>query len=495
MRRAAGLASLAILAFAGPQGAADGAPDTEGARVLQAAGKVEALRLVDVDGDGLKDVVALTGRRISIFRAARGALPAAAPSAEVALPPEATFVDVDRVARPALVCLTDRAGLRLRLDGTQPPVPEVLDCAGLGWRDGERAVFADLFAGPEAAPWPLLPAEGGWRLGPPSGALQVEDRLEVAPPGAFLGDACEVRWGRPRVFTAFGPPGSARGGGAQPIPEVWVMAGDELRLHMGVGGFPPEPLARADLSFLPASGERLLLDLDGDGTPDLVHRDGDNREGRYAFFRVPPPEVAARPGGSPPLLLPDLRPPAAFLRLSGFNLEPDYVDVDGDGRIDLVVTTIPIDLPNTVRAVSSGKVTATTLCFRQRAPGSGEPPFPTRPDASVTSDVGVKIRFGAGGNIDVRRSFTILSTADLDGDGRRDLVLRTGADTLLARRGAAEGVWSPEARAVPIPALGPGDELEAAPADLDGAPGDELVLLYRSPGSRPDRLVVLRPPR
>jgi hypothetical protein len=311
---------------------------------------------------------------------------------------------------------------------------------------------------------------------------------EVTPTGPFLEDTATAKEVLPMLYTAGGPADS--GGGVVTTLLFWSLAGNKLTC---MGG-PGDSEVTYDLSFLPSGSRLRLADLDGDGRPELGTGEGDNREVRYAFFRVPEPERETRADGAVGFkpVGRDLRPPAAFLRLSGFNLDPDAVDANGDGLQDFIVTTIAVDHQNTLRAVTTGKVTATTLAFLQRKQAPDTPMFTSQPDATVTSDIGVRVRFGYAGTIDVQRSFTILSTADLDGDGRKDLVIRVGPGTLAIRKGAAAGVWTAEPTLVEIPPLGAGEELEAYAANLDGKPGDELLLLYRAPEGQPDRLLLLR---
>lgn len=478
MRGRAALLLLGGLLLGGPtpRVAAAEAPS------LDVPPKVDGLRLEDVDGDGRTDLLTVAGRQVRVWLAPPGGLPAAAPTWTVDLPDDASFVDVSRTHRPALLVLGAAQAARLPLDQgrTPPPVP-IAGTAGLGWRDPTKAALALLHPGAPGDPRAVLPTATGWRLVGAAGldaarALPAPYR-EVVPGGPFLEDTGTVREVLPAVLPERGD-----------ADRVWALAGESLTCLAGRGAAP------YDVSFLPPATRRRLVDLDADGTPDLATGEGDNRGVRYAFFRVPPPVPATGPEAPTPLVAGgDLRPPAAFLRLAGYPLEPDLVDLDRDGRLDLVSTTIAVDGPNFLRALTSGKVTATTLAFLQRAKAEGVPMFPSQPDAVVVSDIGVKVRFGFAGTIEVTRSFTIVATADLDADGRRDLVIRTGPSTLLVRRGTAAGVWEKEPRSVTIPALAAGEELEAYAADLDGRPGDELALLYRAPEGTPDRLVLLRP--
>lgn len=486
-----GLVALALALGSGAR-AARAAPTPV---TLAAPARVDAVRLADVDGDGLTDVLTLSARRVDVWLGRAGQALAPAPSLTAEVPADVSFVDVARRGRPALLGLGADGPVRLRLDASGPAALERLPGGGLGWRDGEKPAFAALHPGGAGDPTHVLPGAGGWVWADAhetawnGRSLGLPVRAEVLVPGPFLEESAQMQVRLPALYA---PPLAAKPAApsvAAPAHLIWALAEERLVCLTG-----PSPLAY-DLSFLPSTGDRTLVDLDGDRLPDLVHRDGDTREGRYAFFRIPAPEartdaegrVTFAPVGRDP------RPPAAFLRLAGFNLDPDYVDVDGDGLLDFVITTIAVDAPNTLRAVSSGRVTATTLCFRQRPAAAGQPLYPPQPDASVTSDIGVKIRFGATGNLDVARSFTIVSTADVDGDGRRDLLIRLGPDALALRRGVESGVWAAEPTLLPVPPLAPGEELEAHPADLDGRPGDELVLHYRSAEGKTDRLVSIRP--
>ena len=116
------------------------------------------------------------------------------------------------------------------------------------------------------------------------------------------------------------------------------------------------------------------------------------------------------------------------------------------------------------------------------------------PDAEVDSPIGVRLRFTYAGAIEVKRSFTIVTTADLDGDGRKDLVIRTAPDTLSVHRGTASGVWEKEPALVPIPPMGTSPDVEGYAADLTGDGKDDLVLLYRAPPGGEDRVFVLVSP-
>lgn len=456
--RFAPAAVFGLLLLAGRGTAAPEATRVE----LDAPPTVQGLWLRDVDGDGADDVLLLGGRRITVFAGRGGALPEAAPRWTVDLGAPVTFVDVlpPVAGQPVLLTLGRAGARRVTLaDGQSAPLPGAN--AKLDWTDCEQADFAPLVR----AGGVLLPTPDGvaWH-GANGGAarLAVERFRDVVPAGGFLQDTTIVTEALPQVWLS---PGN------EPLPALWALGGTRL---LGPGA------ASYDLSFLPREGTRRLADLDGDGRPDVIHEGGGHRERTYAFFRTPE-------GGG------DLRPPTSVLRLSGYSLDPDLVDLDGDGLLDFVVTVLPTDARNTMRALG-GKVTANTKAYLNQGPGKAFVFSPT-PNVSVASDVGIAIRFTPGGQIQIRRSLTILVTGDYDGDGLKDLAIRTGDETLTVRAGRrGRAVWAAEGRDVaipPAPSQSPG--VEGHTADLTGDGSDEIVLVYRKAHGGRDRVWVVRP--
>lgn len=469
-------ALLALLALLGP-GATRAARAGPGGVELAGPTRVEGVRLADLDGDGHLDVLLLEGRRVWVWRGRPGALPGAAADLVFDLPAWATFVDAapPRGGQgPATLLVYGAEGLaRLAVPGGLDPLP---GAEPLGWRDAERASFATLTAGGGL----LQPTAAGWRYEPAAGTpidLALPPYRSLVAPGPFLEDRLTVVSARPEAW--LGVSARAPTEGETPAPALWALDGAALRCAEATR------VTRYDLSFLPPDGDSRLVDLDGDGRPELLHRIATNRSGRYGFFRARP--AAGEEG-------PALRPAVCDLALSGFQLDPELVDLDGDGRRDFVVTSIAVDMPNTVRALSSGKVGARTRAFLHRgaAPGGW---FGGDPDAEVASDIRVKVRFNYAGTVEVDRHFTIVVDGDYDGDGRCDLLVRVDDRAFARYRGVPEGVWSPTAERVEFPPMQDAVDLEARALDLDGDGRDEVLLIYRAgPGGR-DRARLWAPGR
>jgi hypothetical protein len=488
--RGALAAALACALATSPRAAR---PD-EGSRgpvVLDAPGAVWGLRVADADGDGVKDLLVVSGREIHLWRGAKGAPFPRTESALFRVPEGATFVAPGRVLGdaanrvPSLLALGRTQALRL-VPGGGAAVEEGLEVS-LPWGDPTRAVLGDFVEGKSL----FLPTPDGLRWVPDwvgaradSVLLPLRPARTVTAAGPFVEDGATVRvsWPKPFLVPAWAPAGGA--------PAVFSVGADAL--HAFVRGGDGAVVERTwSTAFLGREGAptQSLVDFDADGTPDLVNAVTTNDSGAYVFFRTPPPALANATPTAPAAPL-DLRPARGSIRLKGFQLPIEFPDLDGDGRPDVVVTTIDVDGSNVTRAVLRGRVVAKTRAFVNRSAKGAEFFAPT-PDAVVESEIGVQILFTYSGSIDVKRSFTILTTADLDGDGRKDLVIRSGPETLAVYRGAAEGVWASSPTELSIPAVGKSPDVEGYAGDLDGDGKDDLVLLYRAPPGGSDRTVVL----
>lgn len=485
-RRCLALLGLVLLAWGVPARA-------EEIVTVEGPADVQGLLCADTDGDGIDDLLLIAGRTVLVYRGRKGTLPEPKPTWEVTLSSGAAFVDAAADAKPdrPAIYVLGRDGLT-RVDLTSGEAAPVEGIANrLGWGDSRKVAFADFVLGPDEM---LLPNDVGFchaRFGPRGldiRCLEATPFLEVEAPGAFLEDMARVVDARDHIRIGAPPEGAAPG--APPV--FWTLAGREVVIFFG------DQRQTIDLSFLPLHGVRLLADIDGDGAPEVMHHDETNQESTYAFYDVQPLKVVDGVLQPPPPLGAQ---PTTPLRLDGFQLDPRYVDLNGDKRLDFVVTTIPIDVTNVASALM-GHVRASTRAFLHRDVKAGGGFFPTTPDASIESSIRVAIRFTQAGTIDIRRSFTILVDGNFDGDDRKDLCIRTADDTLRIHRGTARGVWEPVLAAedgkgenwtVPIPPLGAGTDIEGYVADLDGDGKDEIVLLYRRVESGQDRVRVLDP--
>ena len=81
---------------------------------------------------------------------------------------------------------------------------------------------------------------------------------------------------------------------------------------------------------------------------------------------------------------------------------------------------------------------------------------------------------------------------DLDGDGRRDLLITAKPTLLGLHRGTSDGIFEDAAsRSLEIPDCSAFDAVSSAAANLNGDDRSDIILLYRAQERRPDRLYLL----
>ncbi|MGE0191029.1 MAG: FG-GAP repeat domain-containing protein [Planctomycetota bacterium] len=426
-----------------------------------------ALRVEDADGDGVDDLVTLDAKRtLSVWRGRHEGGPVPTPTWRHTLDEGVAFVALEAGASPAGYVTLGTTGARRH--GWDDPTPRPVEGASaLTWSSQAGALLADLSL-PEVGL--LLPTPSGWRVERPGSEpwfVSARPARRVAPAGPFLED-------RLTLTTAWSTPFLGRTPGDADGAALYWIEGTTLEARSPSG----QPWSW-DLGPLPIGTIRTLRDLDGDRRPEVIERAGTNQESHYALARP-----VVRDGKTA------LETLGGF-RLAGFQLDPEWVDVNRDGRLDVVITTIPIHGSNILRTITAGRVTAWHNAYLQRAPG-GPSAFPAEPDGVVPSDVEVNIRFTYAGTIEVERALTLVVDADGDGDGHVDLLCREGDAVLRWHRGSAAGVWTTEGQAVSIPPRGDSPDVPAYAGDLDGDGHDDVVLVYRAPPGGREVIVIVR---
>ncbi len=433
---------------------------------------VRALAVRDADGDGVADLVTLDAKRmLRVVLGRRGDALATAPTYAHRIADDVSFVTLDPTAKPPGYVTIGRRGAARHgwNDPTPRPIPGSL---ALAWTGADGPAMSE---GAPTGGALVLPAPTGWLVSLPDRepwTVPATPRTDVEAAAPFLESKATVTttWVTPFV-------GRAPGTGSGAAEAVWLLESDALVAHAR----PADGASRSvrwPLAPLPAGAVRILRDLDADGRPEVIERVGTNQESHYALARPTLHQSAPR-----------LVPLGGF-RLAGFQLDPEWTDVNGDGRLDVVITSIPIHGANILKTITASRVQAWHNAFLQRPTDAAEP-FAAEPDGVVESEIEVAARFTFAGTIEVDRAVTLLVDVDRDGDGRHDL-LRRDATGLRWHRGVASGVWEKDGVALSIPPRGESIGVPAYSGDLDGDGCDEVILLYRAPPGGRDAAVVLR---
>ncbi|HBZ72708.1 MAG TPA: hypothetical protein DEP35_24425, partial [Deltaproteobacteria bacterium] len=239
---------------------------------------------------------------------------------------------------------------------------------------------------------------------------------------------------------------------------VWIF-------RLGPAGLPPTPTRRLALRvFTPgeelrhkATSLRIIVrDLDGDGRADLVvHRTSGTLLRSHsvtAVYRNPGEGVRLE------------EPPWLLLDESGALSSADTIDLDGDGRAELLSSKLAFGIVQVARALAVRRVEVELRVF----PLGG--PVAVSPQPSWTGSVSLPLDFSEG------RVSALLPTAegDWNGDGRKDLLYGVAPDEIAIHLGVA---------AESGPGFGPRVATQHAPAqgstcvaDLDGDGLDDLVV-------------------
>jgi hypothetical protein len=421
----------------------------------------------DLDGDGCAELLLLDAKEAWFWKGRRGPMPAE-PDARWALPEGTALVDV---AERTLVART--ASGYFALGSGAPP-------ERLPWRSGPG-----LPALPRSIVWRAFRADvdrdgrsdlvdvsfEGYRIDYAGGG----SLLLPARPSASLQTQSSIASERHVVRYSLG---EWRTGDfdADPAPDFAYFLPGRLVLFPGDASGRQEAARSVEIA-LPesAKAEFTFVDWNGDGKTDAlaVDRDGglatvyvaDARRGLAAAART----ALAVPGR--------MRPPVVE-------------DFDGDGRPDLALPYFPQPtVQDAVRWFVRGEVEISVPLFLNRGGREG---LPRLADRQISLPVKLRLGSDDAGRLSLAGLVIAEYAGDLDGDGRKDLLVSKSPDRVGVHRGVREGVFEEEAgRTIGLPDASPYETVASGAADLNGDGLSDIILHYRGAGRRPDRVMVL----
>ncbi len=446
----------------------------------------------DLDGDRIGDLLFVDGRHASVFFGSPSGFPPA-PDLVFDLPKDAAFVDIADLESdgPRELCLLGPQGVSsISFVGRKVHEPVAVDGLGIddplfGAVPDSDVMWNDFIldidgVGAEDA---VLPTGSGYRVAlrttasgfHPGGVVPVSATGDVD--FASDSDLREIRQTLvlPRLFAGDVVGDSAR--------ELLTFDGRDVCVYSRPtdGGLWRESFRRVlytgDASFaegLFSSRNVRVADLDGSGKSDVIVVQAER--GEIDFFRTPSGD------GAEPLS--DRR----VLRLDGFLLPPKLIDLDADGRIDLLAAvTDRISALSAMKVFLSRTFTMRYAIFKNREPAR----FARTPDAM--REIRFPLEYTTGGNrprVDSQMTYTF--DADVDGDGIKDLVLKTSATELTVYRGEKGGTFAGEAaETIAIDDATPFATVQADPYDWNHDGKADFLLTYGARDGGATRYVTL----
>ena len=228
-----------------------------------------------------------------------------------------------------------------------------------------------------------------------------------------------------------------------------------------------------------------LRDFTGDGVPEIVTLSVKSqgvlkKSTTYDIHTGSSTSHADSANQTESPLMPDFEPDAGSqIQSRGIQFELEEKDLNNDGQIDLIVSSVEIGLGKIIRALLTGSISI-NLDFYQMTNGR----YPEKPN--LEREVRATFNMSSG---DVFLP-TVLIT-DITGDGQQDLVVQDGRDTLEIYQGVQD-LKLFEKRATKVSVEMPRDPDLVESLDLNGdSKQDLLIRLEPEENDKSRRLKIL----
>jgi len=495
-RRGAGLAPLiaALGLLAGAGGArADGPTYHEYA--WPRGERIVDHEVFDLNGDGRKDLTLVRGRRVSIYlQDAKGRFHPSDPRHQrfnfIDKAILWTFADVDGDGRAEVLFLARDGVYYYRWRRTHLSfVPRLLfrtkTILTTASREEVRRKDFYLDLDGDGVRDLLLPGDAALVLyrGLPGRKFAPPERLSMRPDVAVsVGSNLPTAFATSHYWYAQPRVGDWNGDGRQDIL-IYQRQQAVVFLQREKGArFGPNPDLVMPVTYTgPLTEGRFKLDrelptefvdLQGDGLVDVVA----THMGRATTH------IYYGKKGRTALKRPDL-----LLRLPGVTFLHFVVDLDGDGRQDLILArTDRPGLLDIVKVLITKEVPVELLFYYGRKVGG----FPRQPDERRDLDIPILFSSARRG-LNVGTSAVLSVLGDFDGDGMRDLLLRSSSDELAVFRGEGRKFADDETITISVQTMDGYRFLEPETVDLNGDGRSDLVLTYYSWDQKHDRISIL----
>jgi hypothetical protein len=244
------------------------------------------------------------------------------------------------------------------------------------------------------------------------------------------------------------------------------------------GTFPPRPDAEEPLKVVQESEQpgqeakegseafanvRLgLEDVDMDGLADLIATRTLGEIGMFETLRTQQVVFRGRPGGF------DEERPVVLINVKGVSADPVFVDWNGDGKKDLILSSYRMDLLTNVKRALVESMSIGYMVYLRQAEGDW---FDDEPDLAFDVDLPLTALEKRGG------AQPVDLTADVDGDRTRDMVRRSENGSIIISFGERrEGLFGGFGFRDGTLQVGVPRGEPPQPVDLDGDGKDELLL-------------------